>query len=102
MVGDFSYYWVDFSVVDGQLVDDIKVLDHFGEFLKADLAVHVLVGLDDGAVDQLLQLYVIQVVADHHLEHGKELTVRDVAIIVDVINLESESQLFFLRRSSRQ
>lgn len=54
------------------------------------------VGLDDGAVDELLELQVGEVVADHHLEDGEELAVGDEAVLVDVVDLEGEAQLVLL------
>ena len=83
-------------VGDGELVDDVKVTDHNAELLEGNLAVEVGVGLNDGTIDELLQLSIVQVVTNHHLEHLEEFAVRDEAIIVDVIDLESETQLFFL------
>ena len=80
-------------VLDCELVDDVEVFNHVAEFIEGDLAVEVLVGLDDGTIDQLLQLHVIQVVADHHLEHLEELAVADEAVVVDVVDLEGEAQL---------
>ena len=62
-------------VGDGQFVHDIKILDHVAELCEGDLTVEVLVGLHDGAIYELLELRVVEVVADHHLEHLEELTV---------------------------
>ena len=50
------------------------------------------VGLDDGAIHQLLQLQVGQVVAHHHLEHCEQFSIRDEAVLVDVVYLECEAQ----------
>jgi hypothetical protein len=44
----------------------------------------------------LLQLDVIEVVADHHFENNKQLAVADIAVVVDVVDLKRESQFFFL------
>ena len=43
-----------------------------------------------------MQLDVVQVVAYHHFEHLEELAVRNVAVVVDVINLKGKPQFFFL------
>ena len=86
-------------VGDGELVDDVKVADHNAELLEGNLAVEIGVGLNDGAIDELLQLGVVQVVSDHHLEHLEKFAIRDEAIIVDVVDLESETQLFLLTSS---
>ena len=37
----------------------------------------------------LLQLGVLEVVANHELQHVKELAVGDVAVLVDVVDFES-------------
>ena len=78
-------------VRDGQLVDDIEVLDHIAELSEGYFAVKVLIGLHDGAINELLELSIVQVVTHHHLEDLEELTVRDIAIVVDVVNLEGET-----------
>ncbi len=72
------------------------------KFLERDFAVEVFVRFDDGSVHQLLQLHVVQVVPHHHLEHSKELTVRNEAVVVDIVNLKREPQLLFLRRGRRE
>lgn len=46
---------------------DIGVADHRTELVERDLAVLVFVGEQNGLVDDLLQLRVLQVIADHHL-----------------------------------
>lgn len=53
--------------VDDHLFVDVGVAHHRAELLEGDFAVLVLVGEHDGLVDNLLQLGVFQVVADHHL-----------------------------------
>lgn len=90
---------------------DIGVFHHLGEFLEADLAIAVKVGLHDGLVDDLtrnmsaiwgaqrppsnlaylLQLLVLEVASDHHLEDNEQLTIADVAVTVNVVNLECEA-----------
>ena len=89
-------------VGDGELVDDVKVADHNAELLEGNLAVEIGVGLNDGTIDELLKLGVVQVVSHHHLEHLEEFAIRDEAIIVDVIDLESETQLFLLTGTGGQ
>ena len=63
---------------------------HCAEFFERDLSVAVAVGEDDGLVDDLLQLCVLQVVADHHLEDVEELPVRDVTVLVHVVDLKRD------------
>ena len=58
------------------------------KLFERDLAVAVGVGEDDRLVDDLLQLRVLQVVADHHLEHTEQLAVGDVPVLVHVVDLK--------------
>ena len=44
----------------------------------------------------LLQLLVLQVASNHHLQYYEELAIADVAVAVDVVYAESESQLLLL------
>ena len=50
----------------------------------------VLVGVDDGLVDDLLQLRVLQIVADHHFEHLEQFTIGYITVAVHVVDLEGE------------
>lgn len=61
---------------------------HCTELLEGYPAVAVLVSVDDGLVDDLLQLCVFQVVAHHHLQHLEQLAVGDVAVLVHVVDPE--------------
>ena len=88
------------SVTDGQFVDNVQILNHIGKLLEANLAIKVLVRLDNGAVDQLLELNIIQIVTDHHFDYGEQLTIGNIAIVVDVVNLESKSKLLLLGGAS--
>lgn len=92
----------------------IRVLHHLCKLLEADLAVAVQIGLHDGLVDDLLtwsawldtmalgdeayllQLLVLEIAADHHLQHDEELAIADVAVAVDVIYPECKPQLLLL------
>jgi len=47
-------------------------------------------------VAYLLQLLVLQVAANHHLEHNEELAVADEAVAVNVVDAECEAQLLLL------
>ena len=63
----------DFGRVDGENPSDVvlqtALADDLPELVKADLAVGVLVQVEDGLVDNLLELRVSQVFARHHLEY---------------------------------
>lgn len=63
---------------------------HRTELFKGYPAVSVLVCVYDGLVHDLLQLCVLQVVPHHHLQHLKELTVGDVAVLVHVVDPEGD------------
>jgi hypothetical protein len=95
------------KLVQGHAHGNICVLNHLHELFKADLAVPVLIGLHDGLVDNLanvntllcpwafvstylLQLLVLQVASDHHLQYYEELAVADIAIAVNVVYAERE------------
>lgn len=47
-------------------------------------------------VAYLLQLLVLQVAADHHLEHDEQLAVADEAVAVNVVDAEGKAQLLLL------
>lgn len=64
------------------------VKTHRTELLEGDPAVSVFVSIQDGFVDNLLQLRVLQVAAHHHLKDLEEFSVGDVAILVYVIDPE--------------
>ncbi|KAI6771944.1 hypothetical protein HG530_002902 [Fusarium avenaceum] len=75
---------------------DISSLNHLGELLEADLAVLIEIGLHDSLVHDLLQLLVLKVAANHHLEDNEKLSIADVTITVNVVDLEGELKLLFL------
>ena len=62
----------------------------------------VLVSLNYSSIHQLLQLHVVEVVADHHFKHSEELSVRDEAVIIDIVDLKSEPQFLLLTRPCRE
>lgn len=104
----------------------VGVLHHLLELLEADLAVLVLIRLHDRLVDNLahttrqqsqsrvlqntlsipsypilsrthlLQLLVLQIAPDHHLEHDEQLAIANVAVAIDVVDLERKAQLVLL------
>lgn len=73
---------------------------YLAELFEWNFSIEVLICLNDSSVYELLQLDVIKVVTDHHLEYGEELTVWDVSVLVNIVDLESESELFFVRSAS--
>ena len=89
-----------FSAVNGELIDNIKILDHLSKLLETNLAIVVLVCLNDSSVNQLLKLNIVKIGTDHHFEDLEKFTIADVAVIVDIIDLESESKFLLLGRSS--
>ena len=81
---------------------DIFASTYHAEFLEGDFSIEVSVGFDNGAVDKLLKLGVVQIVSHHHFEDLEELTIRDEAVVVDVVDLEGEAKLLLLARAGRQ
>ena len=75
---------------------NVCVADNFAKLLKVDFSVLILVGKQDGLVNNLLELCVFQVGPNHHLKHLEQLTVADVAIIVHVINSETQKNEFLM------
>ena len=54
-------------VGDCKFVYDVEVAYHHAKLTEGDLAVKVGVSLDNGAINELLKLHIIQVVSNHHL-----------------------------------
>ncbi|KAI6755250.1 hypothetical protein HG531_004356 [Fusarium graminearum] len=75
---------------------NIGVFHHLGELLEANLSILVKIGLHDGLVHDLLQLLVLEVAANHHLEDNEKLSVADVSIAVNIVDLEGELKLLLL------
>ena len=65
-----------------------QLYTHVAEFLERDLSISVFVGIEDGLVDNLLQLFLREVVAHHGLEHLEQLSITDEPILVDVVDPE--------------
>jgi len=45
-------------------------------------------------------LYIVEIVSHHHLKDGEQLTIRDKAVIVDIVDLEGKAEFLLLRGSS--
>ena len=90
MSSSLSYF------VDLQLASHVEILDHNFELIVGYLSIVVEVSFDYSAVDQLLQLEVGQVVAHHHFQHCEELAVGDVAVLIDIVDLECEFEFMLL------
>ena len=65
-----------------------RVGDHLDKLFEGQLPVSILIRLHDRLVHYLLQLPVLEVVADHHFEDKEELAVGDVIVTIHVIHLE--------------
>ena len=97
-----DYVWINkwlISAVNCELSYNIQVFNHICEFLEVDLSIKVFICSDDGSVNELLELNVIQVITNHHFEDCEQLTIWNKTVIVDVIDLECKSKLVLLRRS---
>ena len=83
-----------------------RVRYRLGKFIKVKLSIAVQIGLHDSFVNYLLQLLVLQtgikcsifdmiqksnleIVPNHHFENQEQFPVRDVAVPVYIIDLES-------------
>lgn len=67
-----------------------RVGDHLDKLFEGQLPVSILIRLHDRLVHDLLQLPVLEVVADHHLEDKEELPIRDKTVSVHVVHLEGD------------
>lgn len=79
--------------MEGATIEHICTLAYYVRVcsdLVVELSVLVLVSLDDGAIDELLQLHVVQVGADHRLQNVVQIRVRDEAVVVDVVHAEGD------------
>ncbi|KAB8437451.1 hypothetical protein FH972_025129 [Carpinus fangiana] len=90
------------ELIERQAHANVGVLDHALELLKVNLAVAVAVSLHDGLVDNLLQLHILEVAADHHLEHKEQLAVANEPVAVNVVHFEREAQLLVLVALGRE
>ena len=96
----YSVHPFYFSAVNGELINNVKILDHLCELLETNLSIMILISLNDSSVNQLLKLNIVKVGANHHFEDLEEFSIADIAIVVNVIDLESKSELLLLSRSS--
>ena len=72
------------------LGDHVVVLDHVQKLVKVELAISVQVTFHNSLVNELLQLLVTQILADHHLENDIQLAIRDEPVVIDIIYLEGD------------
>lgn len=89
-------YTVKYRRTQSHAHANVRVLHHLRELLEADFPVPIFVCLHNRLVDNLLQLLILQVTAHHHLQHNEKLSIADVAITIDVVDLEGEPQLLLL------
>jgi len=64
------------------------------ELLERELSVAVFVADEYGLVDDLLQLGILEVVADHQLQRLEKLHVGDEAVVVLVVHLERNCRAY--------
>ena len=72
--------------VDNHLFVNVGVGHDLTELFEVDLPVFVLVGKENGLVDNLLELSVFQIRAYHHLQHLEQLAVANEPVVVHVVN----------------
>ena len=80
----------------------LKYESYVFEFVEGNLSVEVFICFNNSPVDKLLQLYVRQVGAHHHFQHRKQLAIRDVPVVVDIVDRKRELQLLLLICACRQ
>lgn len=80
------------EILECELFCNVGICDHGLELVKVEFAISVGVGLHDGLVYDLLQLLVLEIVADHHFEYEEELAVANETVTVHVVYLECKSQ----------
>lgn len=69
---------------------------YLAEFVERDLAIEVGIGLNDGPVNELLELHVVQVAANHHLQDGEQLSIGNESVVIDVVDLEGKAEFVLI------
>lgn len=69
---------------------DVRVLHHPGKLFEAYLPVSIQICFHDRLVHNLLQLLVFEIAAHHHLQHDEQFTIRDIAVTINIVDLERE------------
>jgi len=64
------------------------LLAHRVEVFKVDLAIALLVAEHNGLVDNLLELFILEVVPHEQLEYSEQFTVGYQTILIHVVDLE--------------
>ena len=82
--------------IECELVNNLLVFNHITELLERDLPVKVFISLNYSPVDQLLNLDISQILADHDLQSFEQFSVRNESIVIYIVNLKCESQLLFV------
>ena len=74
----------------------MKVSTYDLEFIEGKETVLITIALCHSTVHQLLQLNVRKVAPNHHLEHSEQFSVRNVTIIIDIVDLEGKLQFLLV------
>ena len=74
----------------------MKVSTYDLEFIEGKETVLITIALCHSPIDQLLQLDVREVASNHHLQYGEQFSVRNVTIIIDIVDLEGKLQLLLV------
>ena len=77
------------SHVQGHFLVDLTSSNNFAKLFITNFPILVGVNRPDGLVYNLLELRVLQVVADHHLQHLEELAVGHEPVVVHVVDPEA-------------
>ncbi len=97
-VYDMAMNWIKLgsNFIKSEFGCHIEILDHIFELFETDSAIEVEVSFDDGSIDKLLELHVGEVVTYHHFEHCEQLTIGNIAVLIDIVNFKSKLKLFLL------
>lgn len=71
---------------------NIRILHHLRKLLKTNLSIPIKIRFHDRLIHNLLQLLILQITPNHHLQNNKQLPIRDVAVAIDVVDLKCETQ----------
>lgn len=63
-------------------------MPYITKLLKGDLSISILVRIENGLVNNLLELLLCQVIANHGLQYLEELTITDETVLVYVVDTE--------------
>jgi hypothetical protein len=82
-------------ILECQSLSNIQFLNHLAEIIIVNLAGPALITFDNGPIHYLLQLDIVQIFSNHQLQNMKQISIRDEAILIFIIDVESEPDFVF-------